>query len=168
MQSCGYIRRKSINCKYFCNSLAKQFTICAYCIYTVREVIVIIQLNNQSDKPIYEQITEQLKRAILDGRLPAGHALPSIRALATELNISVMTTKRAYADLERDGFIETIRGKGSYVTAQNSALLREQFIQQAEQHFLQGISLATAAKLSKDELLQLFEVLLEEDFNEEY
>lgn len=69
---------------------------------------MIIKLSNNSDQPIYEQITDQLKQAILAGVLVTGDALPSIRALAKELKISVMTTKRAYADLERDGFIETI------------------------------------------------------------
>lgn len=126
----------------------------------------MIQLDNKSERPIYEQITEQLKQAIMNGRLQAGDALPSIRALATELHISVMTTKRAYSDLERDGFIETIRGKGSYVTSQHPQLLREQFIQRAENLWLQGIHVAHSAKLSKEDMLELFHVLLEEEFDE--
>lgn len=126
----------------------------------------MIQLDNKSDRPIYEQITEQLKQAIISGRLQAGDPLPSIRALATELHISVMTTKRAYSDLEQDGFIETIRGKGSYVTSQHPQLLREQFIQRAENLWLQGIHVAKAAKLSNEEMLELFHILVEEDFDE--
>ncbi|OCS89075.1 GntR family transcriptional regulator [Caryophanon latum] len=126
----------------------------------------MIQLDNKSDLPIYEQITAQLKQAILRNELRPGDALPSIRALATMLHISVMTTKRAYADLERDGFIETIRGKGSYVTSQHPDLLREQFLQQAEALFTQGIQIAASAKLSKQDILGVFELLLEEEFYE--
>lgn len=126
----------------------------------------MIQLDNKSDLPIYEQITAQLKQAILRNELRPGDALPSIRALATMLHISVMTTKRAYADLERDGFIETIRGKGSYVTSQHPDLLREQFLQQAEALFTQGIQIAASAKLSKQDVLDVFELLLEEEFDE--
>lgn len=126
----------------------------------------MIQLDNKSDLPIYEQITAQLKQAILRNELRPGDALPSIRALATMLHISVMTTKRAYADLERDGFIETIRGKGSYVTSQHPDLLREQFLQQAEALFIQGIQIAASAKLSKQDVLDVFELLLEEEFDE--
>ncbi|MEE1131406.1 MAG: GntR family transcriptional regulator [Caryophanon sp.] len=126
----------------------------------------MIQLDNKSALPIYEQITAQLKQAILRNELRPGDALPSIRALATMLHISVMTTKRAYADLERDGFIETIRGKGSYVTSQHPDLLREQFLQQAEALFTQGIQIAASAKLSKQDVLDVFELLLKEEFDE--
>lgn len=126
----------------------------------------MIQLDNKSDLPIYEQITAQFKQAILRNELRPGDALPSIRALATMLHISVMTTKRAYADLERDGFIETIRGKGSYVTSQHPDLLREQFLQQAEALLADGIRIAASAKLSKQDIRDVFELLLEEEFDE--
>ena len=84
-----------------------------------------IIISNTSEKPIYEQITTQIKAIIMKGELNAGDALPSIRFLAKELRISVITTKRAYEELERDGFIETVPGKGSFVASGNQELLRE-------------------------------------------
>jgi GntR family transcriptional regulator len=123
---------------------------------------LIIKLSNNSDKPIYEQITEQLKQAILCGTLVTGDALPSIRALAKELKISVMTTKRAYADLERDGFIETVAGKGSFVSDRNQDFLREALVRQIEVHFTKAISIAKTANVRQDELIELLQVLLEE------
>ena len=85
-----------------------------------------IIISNASGKPIYEQITVQIKSQILSGALTAGDALPSMRTLAKELRISVITTKRAYEDLERDGFIETVAGKGSFVASKNAEFLREE------------------------------------------
>lgn len=123
---------------------------------------MIIKLSNNSDQPIYEQITDQLKQAILAGVLVTGDALPSIRALAKELKISVMTTKRAYADLERDGFIETIAGKGSYVSERNQDFLREELIRQIEVHLTKAVSIARLASIDKNELHELLDLLLEE------
>ena len=123
---------------------------------------MIIKLSNNSEKPIYEQITDQLKQAILTGALVTGDALPSIRALAKELKISVMTTKRAYADLERDGFIETIAGKGSYVSERNQDFLREELIRQIEIHFTKAVSIARTVNVQKQELHDLLDLLLEE------
>lgn len=123
---------------------------------------MIIKLSNNSEKPIYEQITDQLKQAILTGALVTGDALPSIRALAKELKISVMTTKRAYADLERDGFIETIAGKGSYVSERNQDFLREELIRQIEIYFTKAVSIAKTANVQKQELHDLLDLLLEE------
>lgn len=122
----------------------------------------MIKLSNASEKPIYEQITDQLKQAILSGGLATGDALPSIRALATELKISVMTTKRAYADLERDGFIETVAGKGSFVAERNQDFLREELVRQIEIHLSKAVSIAKTANIKKDDLLGLLELLLEE------
>ncbi|KGR86470.1 GntR family transcriptional regulator [Lysinibacillus odysseyi] len=124
---------------------------------------MIIKLSNASDKPIYEQITEQMKQAILSGSLLPGDALPSIRMLAKELKISVMTTKRAYSDLERDGFIETVAGKGSFVAERNQDFLREALIRQIEEHLVKSIQLAKTANMAKKELLELFTLLLEEE-----
>ncbi|MEK4385179.1 GntR family transcriptional regulator [Solibacillus sp. FSL W7-1464] len=123
---------------------------------------MIIKLSNNSEKPIYEQITDQLKQAILTGKLLTGDALPSIRALAKELKISVMTTKRAYADLERDGFIVTIAGKGSYVSERNQDFLREELIRQIEVHFTKAVFIAKTANMPKAELHDLLDLLLEE------
>ncbi|KOY82730.1 GntR family transcriptional regulator [Lysinibacillus macroides] len=122
-----------------------------------------IHLSNASDKPIYEQITIQLKEAILANKLQAGDALPSIRALAKDLKISVMTTKRAYADLERDGFIETVAGKGSFVTERNQDFLREELLRQVEEHLQKAVRIAKTAGLSKEELQGLLSLMLEED-----
>ncbi|WP_286925868.1 MULTISPECIES: GntR family transcriptional regulator [Lysinibacillus] len=121
-----------------------------------------IHLSNASDKPIYEQITIQLKEAILANKLQAGDALPSIRALAKDLKISVMTTKRAYADLERDGFIETVAGKGSFVTERNQDFLREELLRQVEEHMQKAIKTAKTAGLTNEELQELLTMILEE------
>jgi len=124
---------------------------------------VHIHLSNASDKPIYEQITIQLKEAILANKLQAGDALPSIRALAKDLKISVMTTKRAYADLERDGFIETVAGKGSFVTERNQDFLREELLRQVEEHLHKAVRTAKTAGLTKEELADLLSLIVEED-----
>ncbi|KOP79002.1 GntR family transcriptional regulator [Lysinibacillus sp. FJAT-14745] len=122
-----------------------------------------IHLSNASDKPIYEQITVQLKEAILANKLQAGDALPSIRALAKDLKISVMTTKRAYADLERDGFIETVAGKGSFVTERNQDFLREELLRQVEKHMQKAVITAKTAGLTKEDVQELLSLILEED-----
>ncbi|MGE7928508.1 GntR family transcriptional regulator [Lysinibacillus xylanilyticus] len=122
-----------------------------------------IHLSNTSDKPIYEQITVQLKEAILANKLQAGDALPSIRALAKDLKISVMTTKRAYADLERDGFIETVAGKGSFVTERNQDFLREELLRQVEEHMQKAVKTAKTAGMTKEELQELLSLILEGD-----
>jgi len=124
---------------------------------------VHIHLSNASDKPIYEQITTQLKEAILANKFQAGDALPSIRALAKDLKISVMTTKRAYADLERDGFIETVAGKGSFVTERNQDFLREELLRLVEEHLQRAVRAAKTAGLSKEEMQELVSLLLEEE-----
>lgn len=122
-----------------------------------------IRLTNATDQPIYEQITQQIKQAIITGKLKPGDALPSIRNLAKELKISVMTTKRAYQDLERDGFIETFAGKGSYVAERNQDFLREELLRQVEEHFQKAVQIAKTAGLSGDELMELLSLLVEEE-----
>lgn len=124
---------------------------------------MIIKLSNASDKPIYEQITQQIKQSILSGKLIAGDPLPSIRSLAKDLKISVMTTKRAYADLERDGFIETVAGKGSFVAERNQDFLREELLRQVEEHLQKAVQLAKTADLPPKEVLDLLSLLLEEE-----
>lgn len=123
-----------------------------------------IHLSNASDKPIYEQITTQIKEAILSNKLLAGDALPSIRALAKELKISVMTTKRAYADLERDGFIETVAGKGSFITERNQDFLREELLRQMEGYLQKAVKTAKTAGISKEELQEYLSLMLEEEY----
>ena len=118
-------------------------------------------VSNASDRPIYEQIYLQLKGAILRGELREGDALPSIRALAKDLRISVITTKRAFDDLERDGFIYTVQGKGSSVAAKNGELLREEQLKQIEQKLTEALALARQGGISDAELAEMFQVLLQ-------
>ena len=118
-------------------------------------------VSNASDRPIYEQIYLQLKGAILRGELREGDALPSIRALAKDLRISVITNKRAFDDLERDGFIYTVQGKGSFVAAKNGELLREEQLKQIEQKLTEALALARQGGISDAELAEMFQVLLQ-------
>ena len=118
-------------------------------------------VSNASDRPIYEQIYLQLKGAILRGELREGDALPSIRALAKDLRISVITTKRAFDDLERDGFIYTVQGKGSFVAAKNGELLREEQLKPIEQKLTEALALARQGGISEAELAEMFQVLLQ-------
>lgn len=120
-----------------------------------------IVIRNTSGKPIYEQIKEQIKEAILSDELSEGDMLPSIRQLAGELKISVITTTRAYSDLEQEGFIVNIQGKGCFVSPKNSELVREQLIRKIEDGFLAAINAAKIAKLSREELLRILELMLE-------
>ncbi len=111
-----------------------------------------IYISNQSQKPIYEQITGQLKEKILTGELGEGDALPSIRLLAKELHISVITTKRAYEDLERDGFVATVPGKGTFVAAQNPAFRREEALRREEEHLTEAVNAARPGGVSRAEV----------------
>lgn len=119
-------------------------------------------ISNASSKPIYEQITGQIKAMILSGELAEGEQLPSIRALANSLRVSAITTKRAYADLEADGFIETVQGKGSFVAGGNAELIREEQLRQAEELMGQAVDAGRAMGLSKTELTEMFTLQLED------
>ena len=121
-----------------------------------------IIISNASSKPIYEQITSQIKAAILSGELAEGEQLPSIRALANSLRVSAITTKRAYADLEADGFIETVQGKGSFVAGGNAELIREEQLRQVEELMGQAVDAGRAMGLSKTELTEMFTLQLED------
>lgn len=120
-----------------------------------------IIISNASDKPIYEQISSQIKNAILNQELVEGQALPSIRQLARSLQVSVITTKRAYADLEELGFIETVQGKGSFVSGGNLAMLKEERLRTIENLLEQAIDSARAADISTEELHDMLDVLSE-------
>jgi len=122
---------------------------------------VEIIVSNASDKPIYEQISSQVKAAILAGELAEGQALPSIRALANDLHVSVITTKRAYADLESQGFIDTVQGKGSFVAGGNLELLREERLRQVEDCLQQAIDAARSAGLAPEDVHEMLDALLE-------
>lgn len=120
-----------------------------------------IIISNSSDKPIYEQISTQIKNAILSGELTTGQALPSIRSLASDLNVSVITTKRAYSDLETLGFIETRQGKGSFVAGGNLELLREEQLRHIESLLQKALREAETASVSLSELHDILDTLAE-------
>lgn len=122
-----------------------------------------IIISNASDKPIYEQIVSQVKAAILTGALAQGEMLPSIRSLANSLRISVITTKRAYAELEAQGFIDTVQGKGSFVTGGNVELLREERMHQVELLLSQAIDKAGSMGVTITELHEMLDTLAESD-----
>ena len=118
-----------------------------------------ILISNASDKPIYEQITDQIKAMVLNGELTEGTPLPSMRLLAKELRISVITTKRAYSDLERDGFVETVAGKGSFIAAKNKDFLLEEQLRRIEECLQKAIDLAVQAGISPHELQDMLTTL---------
>ena len=122
-----------------------------------------IIISNSSGKPIYEQITDQVKSQIMSGQLKAGDALPSMRALAQSLRISLITTKRAYNDLEAEGFIETVAGKGSFVAAQDPQLLREANLRLAEESIRRAVEVARRGGITKEELTEMVDILYESD-----
>lgn len=122
-----------------------------------------ILISNSSEKPIYEQITSQIKQMIISGELEAGSLLPSMRMLARELRISVITTKRAYEDLERDGFIYTVVGKGSFIAEKNMEFVREEQLRIVEEHLGKAVAGAKAGGISLDELQQIMKLLYEEE-----
>lgn len=120
-----------------------------------------IVLSNSSDLPIYEQIKEQVKTQILSGELSENEMLPSLRQLAKDLKISVLTTTRAYNELEEEGFITSRQGKGFFVMPRGSDLLREQLIKDVETNLKNAILSAQRASMTDDELVQLLKLLLE-------
>lgn len=121
-----------------------------------------IILSNSSDKPIYEQISSQVKAQILSGTLAAGAKLPSIRALASDLGVSVITTKRAYADLEQLGFICTVQGKGCFVAEGNQELLRENQLCHIEELLAKAANQAEALGVTRDKLHEMLDLVAPE------
>ena len=120
-------------------------------------------IRNNSVQPIYDQISGQIKAQILSGALSPGDALPSIRGLAKDLKISVITTKRAYEELERDGFLENVPGKGCFVAPQNRELLREAQLRRVEEKLTQAVEEARKGAFSLDELHELLDILYKGD-----
>jgi GntR family transcriptional regulator len=123
---------------------------------------VRIVLSNASGQNIYEQIVDQIKDAIMKGDLNPGDALPSIRALARDLRISVVSTKRAYDELEAEAFIETIPGKGSFVATQDTALMREKRLHGIEQRLSEAVLEARLMGLEFEDIIQMLRILWEE------
>jgi len=127
---------------------------------------VDIIISNTSSVPIYEQITAQIKKNIINGNLKEGEALPSMRTLAKELKISVITTKRAYEELESAGFIVTVMGKGSFVAKKNLELIKEEQLKQIEQYIKCAVEQAQMNGISLKELIEIVKILYGEDNNE--
>ena len=123
-----------------------------------------IVIRNTGDMPIYEQIVVQIKQAIVAGELTEGEALPSMRLLAKELRISLITTKRAYEELEREGFIVTMTGRGSFVAAKNLDILREEQRRRLEAHLADAVDAVRAAGVDADELCALIRILYQDPF----
>ncbi|KNZ70006.1 GntR family transcriptional regulator [Thermincola ferriacetica] len=121
-----------------------------------------IIISNSSQEPIYEQIIRQIKNSIIRGELAPGEMLPSIRNLAKQLQISVITTKRAYEELEREGFIETVTGKGSFVAGQNQELLRERRLKVVEDKLAEAVAESKILNISLKELQEMLQLLYED------
>ncbi|MDO5138233.1 MAG: GntR family transcriptional regulator [Oscillospiraceae bacterium] len=119
-------------------------------------------INNRNGVPIYDQIYGQIKDQIINGSLKEDDPLPSIRSLAKDLKISVITTKRAYEELEAEGFIYTVPGKGSYVAPKNTDLLREQNLRKIEDHLSEVVKLSASCALDKKTILEMVELMWEE------
>ena len=120
-------------------------------------------ISNASGKPIYEQIYTQVKNCIISDELSPGDVLPSIRALAKDLRISVITTTRAYDELERDGFIDRVPGKGCYVAEKNLELVREAHLKQIEEHMTEIVTLAAGCSLSEEDTVQMLRLIWENE-----
>lgn len=120
-----------------------------------------ILINNKSGQPIYDQIYTQLKDQIIHGEIKEDESLPSIRSLAKDLRISVITTKRAYEELERDGYIYTVGGKGSFAAKKNDSLIREEYLRKIEKHLLEIQRLAAVIRLDDRDLDQMIETIRE-------
>ena len=122
-----------------------------------------IIVSNKTSRPLYEQITTQIKAQIMSGALKAGDALPSIRALAKSLHISVLTVQKAYDLLQEEGFIETTAGKGCYVAPQNQDFYLEEQQKKIEEKFAEAITIARASGISLEKLTDLLSLMYEED-----
>lgn len=116
-------------------------------------------ISNSSGEPIYSQISSQIKKMILDGKLKEGDALPSMRNLAMQLRISVITTKRAYEELERDGFIESYTGKGSFIKAQNMEIFREEQLRRTESLLSEACEKAKLCGITLEELKEILDLI---------
>ena len=123
-----------------------------------------IQINNSSDDPIYLQIKNQIKAQIISGDLKVGEQLPSIRFLAKELRVSMLTAKRAFDELELDGFINSVQGKGNFVAAQNKELIREEYLKKIESKLQEVVERSEIADVSSDELIEMLKSYVEGEY----
>lgn len=120
-----------------------------------------IIISNSSSVPIYEQIKQEIINQIITGELREDEALPSIRSLAKDIRISVMTIKKAYDELEREGYIVTRQGKGSFIASKNLELIREQLQREIEEYMIRIIELSAKCNISKKEIVDLFQFMME-------
>lgn len=125
-----------------------------------------IIISNTSGVPIYEQIKEQIKCSILSGELEENELLPSLRQLARDLRISVLTTTRAYTELEQEGYVTNVQGKGCYVMGRGSELIREQLLREIEENLSAAIKSAGRADVSKEDLINMLKILMEDEGHE--
>ena len=123
-----------------------------------------IQINNSSDDPIYLQIKNQIKAQIISGDLKVGEQLPSIRFLAKEIRVSMLTAKRAFDELELDGFINSVQGKGNFVAAQNKEQIREEYLKKIESKLQEVVELSEIADVSSDELIEMLKSYVEGEY----
>ena len=137
------------------------YSTCAKPIGVYIKLKIIIKAS--SELPIYAQIEEQIKAQILSGEIPEGTVLPSIRKLASELKVSVITTTRAFSDLEANGFVAAVQGKGTVVLPQDNTLLHEQYLKRIEELFTEAISAARTARISDDEMKEILDLLLQDN-----
>ena len=121
-----------------------------------------ISITNNASKPIYEQITSQIKAMIMSGQLQPGEAIPSMRALARSIHVSVITVQKAYEDLQRDGFIETTVGRGSFVSVQNKEFYQEEQQRRAEEHLLEAAEIGRASGIPIEKLVELLRLFYQE------
>ncbi len=122
-----------------------------------------IIISNTSGVPIYEQIKEQIKSSILSGEVEENQLLPSLRQLARELKISVLTTTRAYTELEQEGYVTNVQGKGCYVLGRGSELIREQLLRDIEENLSAAIKSARRAEVSEEDLIKMMKILMEDE-----
>ena len=122
-----------------------------------------IIISNSSDMPIFKQINNAIKEDICNDKLLEGEALPSVRVLANDLKISFLTVKRAYDELEQEGFIKTIPGKGSFVAPKNLELIREEKLKEIQEHIEKIYDISKVSNISKEEIEELFKIIFEED-----
>ncbi len=142
-------------------------TKCIVCILNIHTIVggchVNIIISNADGRPIYEQIYEAVKSSVISGELKSGETLPSIRNLAKDLRISVITTKRAYDELEKDGFIYSVTGKGSFVAEKNIELVRETHLKEIEEYMKKILFLSKNLDISQQQIIEMFNILSKED-----
>ena len=122
-----------------------------------------IIISSNTSKPIYEQITSQIKEMIMSGELQTGESIPSMRSLAKTIHVSVITVQKAYEDLQRDGFIETMIGRGSFVAAQNKDFIQEEQQKKVEEHLMIAADIARINGIKLDKVIELLTIFYEED-----